>query len=110
MSNIILQDVKQHVNVSSTDLSFDLVILDLVNAAVGVLYQLAVVESASINNTSQWSVFNHEGPGLALIKQYIFTKTRVSFDPPSMSFHLEALKEQVKELEFRLNVMFDKSG
>ena len=41
---------------------------------------------------------------LEAVKNYVYLKVRVTFDPPTSSSVLEAYKQQLNELEWRLNV------
>lgn len=45
---------------------------------------------------------------LQIIKDYIYVETKIVFDPPTSSFVLEALKEQGKEMEWRISCFADK--
>jgi hypothetical protein len=44
---------------------------------------------------------------LEMIKTYIYLKVKLVFDPPSQSRVIEAYENQIKELDFRLNVQVD---
>ncbi len=44
---------------------------------------------------------------LQMIKDFIYINTKIIFDPPTSSFVLEALKEQAKEMEWRLACFSD---
>jgi hypothetical protein len=44
------------------------------------------------------------------VKTYVYLRTRMLFDPPSTSFVITAMNEQVKELEWRLNVHREETG
>lgn len=39
---------------------------------------------------------------LTAVQQYIYLKVRLIFDPPTTSSHIDAMKEVIKELEWRL--------
>jgi len=39
-----------------------------------------------------------------MVKTYVYLRVRFIFDPPTTSYLLEAMKEQIKEFEWRLNV------
>ena len=43
------------------------------------------------------------------IASYMGAKVRLAFDPPQSSTAMEALKNTVAEMEFRLNIEFDKA-
>ena len=44
---------------------------------------------------------------LAGVKTYIYLKVRLVFDPPQSSAAMEAIKQNIAELEWRLNVTVD---
>ena len=44
---------------------------------------------------------------LAFVKDYVCLRTRLTFDPPTSSFVLDALKKTCDELEFRIMASFD---
>lgn len=64
-----------------------------------------------LTNASQtWMDFlgtNYPPERLAQVKTYVFIKVRLVFDPPQSSIHANALKEEAKELECRLNYEVD---
>ena len=41
------------------------------------------------------------------VKQYIFLKVKVLFDPPQSGAAMEEMKTQIKECEFRIEVEVD---
>jgi hypothetical protein len=44
----------------------------------------------------------NNNPILNLVKTYMFLKVRFLFDPPTTSYHLSAMKDQISEYEWRL--------
>ena len=75
-----------------------------------VLYQLGVgpktpftIEDAS----ATWSDFMGDSTDLAGVKTYVFLKVKLVFDPPQSSAAMEAIKQNIAELEWRLNVTAD---
>ncbi len=51
-----------------------------------------------------WDDFLGEDLNLNSVKTYMYLRVRLLFDPPSTPFAINAMKEQVTELEWRLNV------
>ena len=45
-----------------------------------------------------------------MIKNYIYLKVKLVFDPPQSSRVIESYENQIKELEFRINVEVDPGG
>ena len=106
----ILLDVKHKIGPSEEYDYFDRDILDAINSAFGTLTQLGVgpKEGFSIEDaTTTWDEYTTDVTELNLIRDYIYKKVRVIFDPPSSSFVLNSLQDQIAELEWRLNVQVD---
>lgn len=103
----ILNSVKKILGLPEADTSFDLDIVIHINSALATLTQIGVGpdEGFAIEDESAtWDTFIGDGPKYAPVKTYIYLKVRLVWDPPSTSYALESMKEQIKELEFRLNV------
>lgn len=106
----ILKDVKHKVGPSEDYDYFDRDILDAINSAFGTLTQLGVgpKEGFSIeDDTTTWDAYTTNVTELNLVRDYVYKRVRVIFDPPSSSFVLSSMNDQIKELEWRLNVQVD---
>lgn len=107
----ILEDVKKRVIGSQASaVPFDDDIIMEINRAFGNLTDLGVgpVEGFGIEDEeATWGDFLPNDPRLERVKNYICDKVRLHFDPPSSTVHMEALKESIAELEWRLNVVVD---
>lgn len=107
----ILTTIKKLLGIVEEYEAFDQDILVMINSAFLNLKQLAVgpEEGFSISSKEQvWTDFLPEGSLLEAVKQYLYLKVRITFDPPSSSFVLEAYNKQIQELEWRMNVDADK--
>jgi hypothetical protein len=51
-----------------------------------------------------WDAFLGTDLNLNAVKTYTYLRVRLLFDPPTTSYHIAAIKEQIQELEWRLNV------
>jgi hypothetical protein len=51
-----------------------------------------------------WADFLGDDLRYNSVKTYVYLRVRLLFDPPATSFLISAMKEQVQELEWRLNV------
>lgn len=110
MNDGILDSTKKVLGIEADYEAFDQDIIMNINAAFMTLQQLGVGPEqgfAIAGEEETWSDFLQEGVCLSAVRQYIFIKTRLTFDPPTSSFVLEALERQVHELEWRLNVQAD---
>lgn len=105
--NSILITIKQKLGVMADDTAFDTSIITNINSALMILRQLGVgpVEGFRITGNSEtWKDFIGERVDIEGVKDFIYMKTRVIFDTPSGSGVLQAVKDEISELEFRLNI------
>ena len=105
----ILEHVKKLLGMSNDYTHFDVDIITHINSALWRLRQLGVKDESHFKITSNkdtWSKFfgNANDEDLEAIKTYIYLKVKVVFDPPTSSFVLEAMKQQIAEYEWCLNV------
>lgn len=101
----ILDTVKAYLGVDVGVLSFDQDILMSINSALMTLDQIGIRCHTIANGADTWSaVFPDTGVNVGGIKSYVYLRSRLIFDPPATSFALNAFQEQIKELEWRLQV------
>lgn len=110
----ILQSIKKLLGIPQEMKGFDVDVMVLINSAFNVLTQLGVgsEKGFAINSDKEvWSDFIGDDVRLNMVKTYIFLKVKTIFDPSQLSGAvMEAYKEQIKELEWRLNVQVDIEG
>jgi hypothetical protein len=107
MIESILNTIKQLLGIPVADTAFDTDIIVNINSAFMNLQQLGVGPDTvySIeNSTPIWSDFLTDVTMYQAAKTYIYLKVKLVFDPPGTSFHLDAIKSQIAELEWRLAV------
>lgn len=107
--NSILYTIKKMIGFDPEYNQFDTDIIVYINSAFSILKQLGVgpKEGFSISDeTAVWSDFTTD-VSLEMVKTYIYFKVKVSFDPPSSSFALDSIKNQISELEWRMNSVVD---
>lgn len=111
MDSNILSDVKKMLGIESNTIEFDIDIVSNINAAFFTLNQLGVgpENPFTCDENSIWDDFVTSAP-LDVVRDYVYMKTRLVFDPPTSSFVVEAFKERISELEFRLNIQCDDGG
>lgn len=110
MENSILVDIKKLLGMTEEYEPFDKDIVIHINSAFVTLRQLGVgpVEGFRISDeTAIWSDFIQDNKILGMVKDYVYLKVKMIFDPPSNSNVMEAYKESIREYEFRLNVDVD---
>ena len=105
VNSSILLAVKKMLGPSADYDIFDPELIIYINSVFGTLHQLGVgpEEKFVITGDSElWSDFTTEGEEIEEVKSYMYLRVRLLFDPPSSSFVLSSFKEQLKELEWRL--------
>lgn len=109
MDTSILNSTKKILGLTAEDTSFDLDIITQINSAFSTIWDLGVgpVEGFVIEDDEPtWEEYSPDLSNVQLsqLKTYVYLKVRLAFDPPQTSYALEALKEQIREHEWRLNV------
>jgi hypothetical protein len=107
----ILEEVKRYNNIDSEVTEFDSDICSLVNGAFFSLNQLGVgpEKPFTIDEDTVFEDFTTQVPA-DVILNYLSLKTKLVFDPPINSAAIDAFKDRIKELEFRMNIMVDSGG
>ena len=108
----ILTSVKKLLGIAESYTAFDADIIMHINAVFLVLQQLGVGPEKGFGIVDASAVWDDFLPGderVKAIASYMGAKVRLAFDPPQSSTAMEALKNIVAEMEFRLNIEFDKT-
>lgn len=107
----ILTNVKKNLNIDESIEVFDVDIITHINTVFVILWQLGIgpVNGFAIEDkTPKWEAYLGGGAdadlNLSAVKTLVYLRVRMLFDPPTTSFHIEAMKTQIAELEWRLNV------
>lgn len=110
----ILTSIKKLLGLEEDYTHFDNDIIIHINSALFRLRTLGVgqtVEGESLNpvafkisdKTDVWSDLIGDRDDLESIKDYVYLKVRLIFDPPQTSFVIESYNNQLKELEWLIN-------
>lgn len=90
---------------------FDTDIVIHINSAIAILTQLGVGPTNGfriVDETETWNDFLGEDVDLvAEVKDYIFLKVKMIFDPPSSSVIMDSIQRMINEYEWRLNITVD---
>lgn len=103
----ILASIKKLLGISPDDLNFDEELIIHINGAIMVVNQLGVGPETGylitdINNT--WDELLNNRSDLELVKNDIHLRVKLSFDPPQNSFLVAAIKDQLKEFDWRIEI------
>lgn len=110
MDDSILDSIKKILGMPPDYDAFDTDLVIHINSVFGILAQLGVgpVGGFSISdNTTLWKAYLGDSKDLEMVKSYIALKVRLVFDPPTIGAVMDAMKEQIREYEWRLNVQVD---
>lgn len=106
----ILVSTKAALGVPEEHTAFDAMILMHINSVLSTLEQLGVGPDGGLYVTSksqEWADLIGTDNRLNAVKSYMHLRVKMLFDPPDIGFVLTAMKEQIKEAEWRLNVTVD---
>lgn len=107
MESILISIKKLLGNTEDYD-NFDTDIIIHINTAFTTLNQLGVGPSDGFSiadSEAKWSDYiNPEDKNFNSVKTYIYLKVKMLFDPPLNSTVIDAIQQQIRELEWRLNV------
>ena len=109
----ILNSINKLLGIAEDYDHFDSDIIMHINSVFATLTQLGVgpEDGFSIDDESaKWEDFLPEERMLHSVKSYMFMKVKLMFDPPLSSAVIECTKEQIKELEWRLQVAVDSAN
>lgn len=107
----ILDSVKKVIGMDPSYTAFDIDIIMHINTQFSKLYNLGVgPKNAAFeieDRTAKWSDFLQGKTNINMAKTYVCMAVRLIFDPPPTSFGIEAVKTEIQELGWRLNVLDD---
>lgn len=106
----ILNDVKKVLGLDKDYQAFDQDIILFINSTMGILRQVGFGPKDGFRITGSeetWTDYYGDIVKYEFVKDYIYCKVRVQFDPPQNSFGLDALNKQIDELLWRINFEFE---
>ena len=112
-SSSILESIKKMLSIAEHDEGFDPELKDLINAEFLTLHQLGIgpEEGFSIESPDdEWDSYTTDKHLLDAVRQFIYLRVRLVFDPPASSTVAEAINGRISELEFRLNIQAEEDA
>lgn len=106
----ILTTIKKMIGIDSAYTQFDTDIIILINMAIASLRQLGVGPETGFKITGiteTWTDLVGNTNMLEAIQTYIYLKVKRLFDSPSSSHLSKAIDDEIKELEWRINITAD---
>lgn len=106
----ILESIRDYVGIQKDLDAFDQELVLHINSSFSTLFQIGVGKDKPyrLEKDSTWSdLFSEYDDELDLIKEYVFLKVKILFDPPTNSSLLESLKSVVNETEYRIELQIE---
>lgn len=104
MEERILDSIKSMLGIDELCDEFDNDIIISINSAFSELTQIGVGpdESFEIKGHELWSDFISSAK-LNMVKEFVYNRTKLNFDPPSNSFLVNTIEKRLDVLAWRLN-------
>lgn len=105
----ILTSTKGFLGITEDYTHFDPQIIMHINSVFFILNQLGVGPNEPYrieDKNDDWSDFT-SATDVEAIKSFVYLRVRLLFDPPTNAALLSAMKEEIREIEWRLNVQVD---
>ena len=99
--------IKQMLGIEADDDAFDNELIPFINSAITVLTQIGVGPEKGFRitgTTETWDELLQMRQDIDSIKNVVYFRTKLAFDPPQNSFLIESIKKQCEELEWRIEV------
>lgn len=110
LTDSILTSIKLQLGIPAEHTEFDTQLIKHINSVFLTLFEIGAGPKAGfriIDASSTWLEYcNNEMLG-DTIAEYVFLKVKMLFDPSTSSAVGESIKEQIKELEFRINTAIE---
>lgn len=106
MSSSILNTTKKILGIEAEYTAFDEDIMMHINSVFSTLHQMGIgpLDGFEIDDAvATWDSFINGDRRLNSVKTYVYLRVRLLFDPPTTSYLINSMKEQVQELEWRIN-------
>ena len=106
---MVLSDIKKMVGFDDEYKAFDIDITILINSVLSVLEQVGVpikqhLPIGDANGQPDWEDVFDDKTSLDMIKQYLYLRVKMVFDPPANGTIMDFYKETMRELEWRINL------
>ena len=108
MNTSILTSIKKILGLGSDYTAFDPDVIMHINSVFADLHLMGIGPSAGFaieDATPVWADFLAGDVTLNAVKTYVYLRVRLLFDPPTSSYMIDAMKEQITKFEWRLNVV-----
>ena len=106
MKESIFNSIKKMLGLSSDYYAFDTEILIHINSVFALLHQVSELLQADFRITGPnetWGDYIGNAAVVEFVRTFVYLRVRMLFDPPTGAV-LDAMKDQIRELEWRLSI------
>lgn len=104
----VLEDVRRVIGGDMIDPHFDNELCMHINTVLVALRQIGVkTDKNVVNDDTTWTELIPNIVNVESIKTWMALKVRMIFDPPTNSHVINAIEENLRELEFRIQIEVD---
>lgn len=103
----ILTSIKKLLGMTEDYTAYDMDVIIHINTALAILSQLGVGSDGAFrirDASATWQDFVGDNPRLDDVKDYVYLKVKLLFDPPTSSAAIQSMEKLLSEIEWRLNV------
>ena len=110
----ILTSIKKLIGITEDYKHFDTDLIIHINSVFMILSQMGIGPDNGFSISDETTTWNdylpEDNENFEAVKTYMYLKTKLIFDPPQSSSTMEAIKQTISELEWRLNVEAEQKG
>ena len=109
----ILTSIKKLLGIPEDCVDFDTDIIIDINSVFQILGQIGLnpdVNYSISDKTTTWNDYLQGRCDVEMVKTYVYKKVRLMFDPPINTAVMQAVKENIAELEWRIKAAVDFKG
>lgn len=110
MNESILETIAKAIGIGENYDYFNQELIMHINTVLMGLRQIGVGPSEPFlitDNTATWTNFLGDDKNFEAVKTYVCLRVRMLFDPPTSSALMDAMKNQIAEWEWRLNLEYE---
>ena len=103
---MVLQDIKKLIGFDADYNAYDQDLIIFTNSVLAVLKQIGVDVRGTLSFEAgeSWEDILGKHADIEMIKEYVYLRVKMVFDPPASATIANAYNETIKELEWRINL------
>lgn len=107
----ILMSIKHMLNIEDEEMHFDNDVGMFINSEFMTLNQLGIGKPgfSIVDANTKWTDFSDDLTLIQTVKEYVYLRARLVFDPPASSIVAEEFNKKLQEDQWRLNIQAEKS-